>query len=237
MNHNCYRKCHAKGLSPVGSAISIVIRARSQDQADSELQCSIRQTSLVLHSPDSTPLERYIFSTDLFPMVRKSEIMVPFESSQASAQHGNPMGESKPTTTSAHHAPSMLELTAQFAAVLSRISTQTTKLSPLPQNCSFTLAIELRSNAGGQLPQDNHPKWLPSEPGLQPVRNSEKGKQIELDPEHTFDEDTTEPRRHRRGKYLGGARTTAIRTVDAAPFIMEVWLEESKQKVSPTDAK
>ena len=41
------------------------------------------------------------------------------------------------------------------------------------------------------------------------------------------------PARYRRekGRFLGGARTTPVRLVEAGPFVMEVWVEETSAKV------
>ena len=36
--------------------------------------------------------------------------------------------------------------------------------------------------------------------------------------------------KQRRGEFLGGARTTPIRLVEAEPFTMEVWVEEAAAK-------
>lgn len=34
-----------------------------------------------------------------------------------------------------------------------------------------------------------------------------------------------------KGSHLGGVKTTPVRTVEAGPFVMEVWVEEGKEKM------
>ena len=57
--------------------------------------------------------------------------------------------------------------------------------------------------------------WIAAEPGLQRVRG-EKGKEREEG--------------SRRGKDLGGVRTTPVRSLEAGAFKMEVWVEEGRGK-------
>ena len=33
-----------------------------------------------------------------------------------------------------------------------------------------------------------------------------------------------------KGKYLGGVKSTPVRAVEAGPFVMEVWVEEGRDK-------
>ena len=123
----------------------------------------------------------------------------------------------------------MVELAAQFSAALSRITTQSAKLPCLPKGCSFTVAIELREPPFGQAPLDNDVTWLPAEPGLQPEAKGKHKVGMGATVNHAGHKHGA--KRQLRGEYLGVVRTTAIRSVEAGAFIMEIWVEEGKEKL------
>jgi mitotic spindle assembly checkpoint protein MAD2B len=191
---------------------------------------------VVLYSPDSRPLERYVFSTDLFPVVESGDLLVPFDSAEHDPRQSSSPDDSRPTTPTpqgpdaAPHTPRMLELASQLAAVLSRISAQAAKLDRLPKGCKFTVAIELRDPPAGQVPIGNQATWLPAELGLQPSVKMQKGERSG----GAADSGPPGARQQRRDEFLGGLQTMAVRLVEAGPFVMEVWIEESKEQRSPT---
>ena len=79
---------------------------------------------------------------------------------------------------------------------------------------------------------------MPARPGLQGPPNGESndvttGRRREVDTGRVRSADGGEgigTRVTERGKYLGGVKTTPVRAVEAGPFIMEVWVEEGKDK-------
>lgn len=107
-----------------------------------------------------------------------------------------------------------------------------TRLNPLPEDCSFTLAIELRDEEGVDAPIGRGDRWIPAEPGLQKERRREGGgygggfesssADVELE-QYGVGES-------QKGKDLGGVRTTPVRALEAGAFRMEVWIEEGKGK-------
>ena len=99
---------------------------------------------------------------------------------------------------------------------------------PLPPNCSFTIAIELKDKVD---PPIGHPQpWIAAQPGLQP-KDSSAGKVSTDGDENSSAENGDEARRESgRGKDLGGVRTTPVRSVEAGEFVMEMWIEEGKGK-------
>ena len=107
--------------------------------------------------------------------------------------------------------PPTSNLPEQFRATLAHLTTSLNRLSPLPENCSFTLAIELRDEEGVEAPigRDEERRWIVAEPGWQ--REGEAGGNA-------------------RGEYLGGVRTTPVRSLEAGAFAMEVWVEEGAGK-------
>ncbi|KAL8673029.1 MAG: hypothetical protein Q9168_002552 [Polycauliona sp. 1 TL-2023] len=159
------------------------------------LKCTLSNVSLVIHAPppSSAALERFLFSTAAFPSLPSSEHLTPFS--------GNP--------------PPAADLPEQFRATISRLSTLSSALSPLPPDCSFTLLTELRDDADVHPPLGPDTPWLAAQPRLQKQRS---GNVSTLQPPSAV------------GKDLGGARTTPIRNVESGAFVMEMWVEEGMAK-------
>ncbi|KAI4255542.1 MAG: hypothetical protein LQ352_002530 [Teloschistes flavicans] len=139
-------------------------------------------------------MERYIFSTAAFPSVPSSELLTPFT------------GKAPPTS----------DLPEQFRATITKLSTLSSTLSPLPPDCSFTLVAELRDDADVQPPIRADTPWIAAEPGLQTQRI------------HPADAEKEEERQTgtRKGEDLGGVKTTPIRNVESGAFSLEMWVEE-----------
>jgi mitotic spindle assembly checkpoint protein MAD2B len=99
------------------------------------------------------------------------------------------------------------------------------KLKPLPEDSSFTLAIEIRDEDDVHPPLGSEGAWIAAEPGLQRER---EGKESAGD----GDEGGCEYGQgaSKRGKDLGGVRTTPVRSLEAGAFRMEVWVEEGRGK-------
>lgn len=188
-------------------------------------------TSLIIHGPppDSTPLERYVFSTAAFPRIPASETLTPFapstDSPDPATSKQQPLKEVDQTAPPApqdqkrYHPPPTSNLPEQFRATLSRLTTSLPRLLPLPEDCSFTLAIELREEEGVGAPlgaRQEERRWVAAEPGWQ------RG------PDDAVEFDGLG--RSKKGRYLGGVRTTPVRSLEAGAFAMEVWIEEGKGK-------
>lgn len=109
----------------------------------------------------------------------------------------------------------------QFRATFARLSTSLTGLRPLPEDCSFTLAIELRDEDGVEAPLGRAGSWVAAEPGLQRER---KGR------DRMQEEDIDQFPGSKKGRDLGGVKTTPVRSLEAGAFRMEVWVEEGRRK-------
>ncbi|KAK4211561.1 DNA-binding protein [Rhypophila decipiens] len=94
----------------------------------------------------------------------------------------------------------------QLRGALRRMTYAAEKMDPLPEGCTFTVAVELRDE--GVAPIGYPQAWIPSQPNLQP-----ESRHIAT-----------------QGDDLGGAKTTPIRSVGAGPLYFECWLEEGKAK-------
>ena len=95
-----------------------------------------------------------------------------------------------------------------------------TGLRPLPKDSSFTLAIELRDEDDVDPPLGRDGGWIAAEPGLQKER---KGREHDSSGDGVVEGS-------RKGKDLGGVKTTPIRSLEAGVFRMEVWVEEGRGK-------
>ncbi|KAL2044405.1 hypothetical protein N7G274_003110 [Stereocaulon virgatum] len=199
------------------------------------LKCTIAQTSLIIHAPPPTsePLERYVFSTASFPRIPLSETRTPFAPSPSPSnepQNTNPPSNPasdppNPATVRRYNPPPTSDLPEQFRATFARLSTSLTKLRPLPDECSFTLAIEMRDEEGVEVPIEREGRWIVAEPGLQARRGGDGG-------ENGGREDGSGGGggESKRGRDLGGVRTTPVRSLEAGAFRMEVWVEEGRGK-------
>lgn len=98
------------------------------------------------------------------------------------------------------------------------------KLKALPEDCSFTLAIELRDEEDVDPPLGREGAWIAAEPGLQRER---KGKERAGDEAGGWEYGQGASK---RGKDLRGVRTTPVRSLEAGAFRMEVWVEEGRGK-------
>lgn len=90
-------------------------------------------------------------------------------------------------------------------------------LAPLPDDCSFTLAIELRDDDEVEVPIEREGRWIVTEPGLQRRRGGDG-------------DDVMGEGGSKNGRDLGGVRTTPVRSLEAGAFRMEVWVEEGRGK-------
>ena len=102
----------------------------------------------------------------------------------------------------------------------------------MPEDCSFTLAIELRDEEGVDAPIGRGDRWIAAEPGLQKERKREGGGYGASFESSSGDVELEQygVGESQKGKDLGGVRTTPVRALEAGAFRMEVWIEEGKGK-------
>lgn len=208
-------------------------------------QCTVATTSLIIHAPppSSDPQERYVFSTAAFPRIPPSETLTPFAppsdplpptitttTTTTAVPVTDPLRPASPTARNEAEVkrfrpPPVSNLPEQFRGTLSRLTTSLTRLAPLPENCSFTVAIELREEAGVEAPigREEDKRWIVAEPGWQRDGGGSGGGE-------EGGADVGNGSWGSAGKYLGGVRTTPVRKVEAGAFAMECWVEEGREK-------
>ncbi|KAH8651604.1 DNA-binding protein, partial [Tricladium varicosporioides] len=147
---------------------------------------SVARVIFVVYSEDLEVLERYLFDISRFPIVDSREKMTEFEDASRGL-------------------PNIVDIEEQLRATIRRLDYTSSKLAPLPENCTYTVAVELRDEA---LPPIGHPQpWVPSDPNLQVGKRGEK-----------------------LGEDVGGVKTTPVRLVDSGDFVLEMWVEEGRAK-------
>ncbi|KAF3043472.1 hypothetical protein E8E12_009181 [Didymella heteroderae] len=123
-------------------------------------------------------------------------------------------------------------LAEQMRAALISLTTRCAQLRPLPEKCSFNVAMELRDEADVDPPMGHPQAWVPVQPSLQKIgRKAMRHARVddECDKGSTQESNELEDKR-KRGEDLGGLRFTPIRTVETGTFRFETWVEEGRAK-------
>ena len=173
------------------------------------LKQTIARVILVIFEAEGRgrPLERFVFDLSRFPDVPAAEVNTPIV-------RGDGDGASRVGAT-----PSV-DLEEQLRAVLSKLAVCGKTLKPVPENCTYTICIELKDEVH---PPIGHPQpWIPAQPRAQTTivtrGNEAFGGNVKTE--------------LRRGEDTEGLKTVPIRAVDAGDnFVFEMWIEEGKAKI------
>ncbi|KAH5679549.1 hypothetical protein HBI21_077340 [Parastagonospora nodorum] len=167
-------------------------------------------------------MERYMFDTSRFPRVERSErnVEIEWESSPEEEEEealGGKRGRERELDVDVD-----VNLSEQFRAAFMALATRTTRLEPLPENCSFNICMELRDEADVDPPIRHPQPWIPVQPSLQKTgrKATVRDEGEEEEREKGIDE----------GEDLGGVKVTPVRSVEAGVFRFETWIEEGKGK-------
>ncbi|BFZ62588.1 hypothetical protein YB2330_003689 [Saitoella coloradoensis] len=148
-------------------------------------KCTINRVSIIILSADETPMERYVFDVSSFPNIPEQEHNIPISSTSATFTHS--------------------DLLEQFRATLIRIQQSATTLGKLPEDSTFTVAIELKEQEGK--PAQYPDPWISAQPQQNVV-------QVNGDGESVRTRVTTKP----------------LRNIEIGPIKIDAWIEESKAK-------
>lgn len=170
---------------------------------------TVKRIIVVIYNRDGEVMERFLFDVERFPVVESKEYLTDFEAREGSDGPG----------------VSRSDVEEQLRATIRKLAYAGEKLSPLPEGCTFTIAVELRDKADPPIgvchsatnkiyldlaDAKKHPQpWIPSEPSLQ------IGEKDDSD---------------MRGADVGGVKSTPVRLVEAGEFILEAWVEEGRAK-------
>jgi len=160
---------------------------------------SVSRVAVVIYSQEALPLERFMFDVSSFPSVPAGESLTPFEDEEAVNVDDV---EQKPKI-------SLVDVEEQLRATMQKLAYCGSKLGPLPENCTYTVAVELKDKAD---PPIGHPQpWVPSQPSLQ---TGDRGSSSRI------------------GSDLGGVSSVPVRVIEAGEFVLEMWIEEGRAKQS-----
>lgn len=151
----------------------------------------VERIAVVLHSRSGQVLERFIFDTSAFPVVDKRELYTNLEREP---------GMTKKKVN--------VNIEEQFRATLKKLTTCSYKLKPLPEECSFTVAIEQKEVADPPL-RINQP-WIPVEPPRPQACRDEEDYEYGQERAPKTDETDIHP----------------VRNVDTGDISFEMWIEE-----------
>lgn len=95
------------------------------------LKGTVRRVVVVIYNQDLEVMERYLFDVERFPVVDPKEALTDFE-----AREGQ--GEMRISVT---------DVEEQLRATIRRLAYACSKMGPLPEGCTYTVAVELREKA------------------------------------------------------------------------------------------
>lgn len=186
-------------------------------------------------------MERFMLDVSAFPVVAKDShnaVLAWASHSNRSSRSASPNPLSSPSDPlspaaspdhdPAHEPPAFdlavdTNLAEQMRAALISLATRCAALRPLPEKCSFNIAMELRDEADVDPPLDHPQAWMPVQPSLQKTGRR-----------RATVEEGEGAATQQSGQDLGGVRVTPIRTVQAGTFRFETWVEEGRAKFGDT---
>jgi mitotic spindle assembly checkpoint protein MAD2B len=92
---------------------------------------TVRRIVVVIYNRDGEVMERFLFDVERFPVIEAREQMTDFEPREG--QDGPGVSRS--------------DVEEQLRATIRKLAYTGEKLSPLPEGCTFTIAVELRDKA------------------------------------------------------------------------------------------
>ena len=108
----------------------------------------VSSVAVVIISKDNKIMERFVFDASRFPAVPVTDLDTPLERKDSNGEEVAVLP--------------MIDMEEQFRATMSRFSNCESVLKPLPQGCTFTVAIELKPD--GDAPVSHPQPWVPAQP-------------------------------------------------------------------------
>ncbi|KAL1957394.1 hypothetical protein VTO42DRAFT_6074 [Malbranchea cinnamomea] len=201
------------------------------------LKCTVAAVSVVILSVSSNrPLERYTFDMTQMPTIPASDVDTPFE---------RPVGLNGTAQQQRQKDSNVVDLEAQYRAVLARLASACARLTPLPPDEEYlpTLHIVLRPGADAPAGMSQEEQlWIAADPehfdspcstqqSLSLSDSDFSGYRSSRKPDGNNTQNGNEKERTSRAR----AKTVPVRTVDAGEVKLEVWVEEAKGKFEVLD--
>ncbi|KAK8106024.1 mitotic spindle assembly checkpoint protein MAD2 [Apiospora kogelbergensis] len=182
------------------------------------IQGAVERVALAIHAPGTQVLERWMFDLRAFPAFTDVKDQHPPPSANGSSsrrdEEDDGVGPGGPGSIQAAEAMgssdkiNWTDVDEGLRAAVRKMASAAEQLPPLPEGCTYTVAVELRDESKAPIGYPQH--WIPSQTNLQ-----------------TKSKSRPEP-----GRDIGGSKTVAIRTVEAGPLYFDCWVELGKVLVS-----
>ncbi|KAF8530884.1 DNA-binding protein [Trichophaea hybrida] len=175
------------------------------------LEGYLQIVSIVIVSEQYQPLERFNFDFSSFPAILEEQI------------YPNLMHE-----TGGGSGISLGELNEQFRAMITQLSVCSSRLGPLPENCTFTLMAEMAANRGQPKDNQNTRNWMASNLQINSANSGNNTSFVKGDVDDVIGDDNDDcVRDHDTWE---GVKLVPLRSVVDGALNMEVWIEESNIK-------
>ena len=130
---------------------------------------TVERVAVMIYDKAPSPSERYVFDVSRFPTVPPSEIDTHLEGADESGEK--------------YQVLPIVDMEEQFRATLSKLAGSSAMLKPLPEACTFTVAIELKKS--GAAPVAHPQPWMPAQTKRQ--RSNDKAQTVVTEPVRSVD--------------------------------------------------
>lgn len=120
------------------------------------LKSAVDRIAVVVYDKHNKPRERFMFDVSHFPDVPIADVDTPLERTGDNS-------EKMPVLP-------VIDMEEHFRATMSKLANCGSVLKPLPERCTFTVAIELKGE--GKAPLGHPQPWMPVQPKSTPETES-----------------------------------------------------------------
>jgi mitotic spindle assembly checkpoint protein MAD2B len=102
------------------------------------LKGAVEKVAVVIYDLETRPLERFMFDVSSFPLIPKAEALTPFEDDEEQEESEDDTGREGMSRIST------VDVEEQLRAAVRKLAYCGSKLSSLPQGCTYTVVVELK---------------------------------------------------------------------------------------------
>jgi mitotic spindle assembly checkpoint protein MAD2B len=107
----------------------------------------VASVAVVIFSKDNRAMERFVFDASRFPAVPAADLDTPLERRDSEGEEADVLPQ--------------VDMEEQFRATMSKLTNCQSALKPLPEGCTFTIAVELKPD--GDAPVSHPQPWVPAQ--------------------------------------------------------------------------
>jgi len=147
-NHPVRQSRHPKVCEWINDAITAV--------ENELLKGVVASVAVVIFNKDNKAMERFVFDASRFPIVPTADLDTPLERRDSDGEEVDVLPQ--------------IDMEEQFRATMSKLTNCQSALKPLPQGCTFTVAVELKPD--GDAPVSHPQPWVPAQPSEHDARKA-----------------------------------------------------------------